>query len=261
MQTLQMERDYIKEVGKLVGQFAAPSHADVTLDTDSRVVAPDGDIIAVLLCQVVRSDLHKRAFELLKVVKDRPSHRASAMGTRSLPKSINLDGSPSPRTGVNKRVVDVSGAYEGRLGWDRSDHETKLTIENRELLFGNQSLIKQMDRLYREHLPLAYAQQARAIGRFPQCRLLETVFTSIYVGRNFRTAYHRDANNLAGARTCLFPTGNFAGGELVLPRFRIAFAFRPGDVLFFDPDQVHGNLPFTGERISMALYCGGWVAK
>ncbi len=47
----------------------------------------------------------------------------------------------------------------------------------------------------------------------------------------------------------------------MLPRFRIAIGFLPGDVLFFDPSQLHGNLQFKGERISMALYCGGWITK
>jgi hypothetical protein len=91
--------------------------------------------------------------------------------------------------------------------------------------------------------------------------LAKSVFTTVYVAKNFRTAYHRDAGNLRGVMTCLLPMGEFSGGALVLPRFRIAFAFKPGDVLFFNPQELHGNLPFKGERLSAALYCGGWVTK
>ena len=54
--------------------------------------------------------------------------------------------------------------------------------------------------------------------------------------------------------------GDFSGGELVLPRFRIAFALRPGDLLIFDAEEVHGNLPIIGERVSLALYCGRWIS-
>jgi hypothetical protein len=43
---------------------------------------------------------------------------------------------------------------------------------------------------------------------------------------------------------------------------RIAFAFKPGDLLFFDSRQhLHGNLPFTGERLSAIYYCAGLIAK
>jgi hypothetical protein len=55
--------------------------------------------------------------------------------------------------------------------------------------------------------------------------------------------------------------GDFDGAELELPRFRLAVAFKPGDLLIFNPGELHGNLPFKGERISMALNCGGWIAK
>ena len=44
--------------------------------------------------------------------------------------------------------------------------------------------------------------------------------------------------------------GGFTGGELVFPRWRIMIAFKPGDLLLFDPQQLHGNLPFEGERLS-----------
>jgi len=147
------------------------------------------------------------------------------------------------------------------LGWDRPGHETALTVRRREMLLGNEQLIKLADQLYKQHLPAFYAKQWVTVAKVPRYRLSNTVFTTIYVARNFRTAYHRDRNNLAGVMTCLMPMGSFEGGALVLPRFRIAIAFRPGDVLFFDPNQFHGNLPFKGERVSIALYCGGWVTS
>jgi hypothetical protein len=60
--------------------------------------------------------------------------------------------------------------------------------------------------------------------------------------------------------TALVPMGEFTDGGLVLPRYRIAIAFKPGDLLLFDPQEVHGNLPFTGKRLSLALYCARCIA-
>jgi hypothetical protein len=46
-----------------------------------------------------------------------------------------------------------------------------------------------------------------------------------------------------------------------LPRWRIAFALQPGDLLLFDPQQLHGNLPFKGRRLSAAFFCARRIAK
>ncbi len=60
--------------------------------------------------------------------------------------------------------------------------------------------------------------------------------------------------------TAILPMGKFSGGELVLARWRVAIAYKPGDLLFFDPQCLHGNLPFKGERLSAAFYCAGKIA-
>lgn len=129
------------------------------------------------------------------------------------------------------------------------------------MLEGNQRLINLVDDLYRKHARLFYAKQKSEVERAPQWRLWKTTFTTIYLAKNFRTAYHRDTGNLLGVFTALMPMGKFAGGELVLPRWRVAIAFKPGDLLLFDPQQLHGNLPFEGERLSAAFYCERRIAE
>jgi hypothetical protein len=124
------------------------------------------------------------------------------------------------------------------------------------MLKGNERLIKLVDELYKLYAPAPYERQRTEIEEVPQWRLWDTVFSTIYLARNFRTAYHFDSGNLKGVMTALMPMGNFTGGELVLPRWRLSIAFKPGDILFFDsPAILHGNLPFTGHRLSAAYYC------
>ena|ERR1700674_384588 len=55
-------------------------------------------------------------------------------------------------------------------------------------------------------------------------------------------------------KPCLLvrPTEGFNGAS--------AFAFTPGDLLLFDPQQLHGNLPFEGERLSAIFYCERRIA-
>jgi len=261
MKTICLKHDYEKAAARLRGKFPDPSHADQTIDEDTRMIARDGRITAVLLCGVVPLELHLRAYELLKTVSGFPSNRVTAMGTRSLPRSIGLDGTPSPRSGVNVRVLKASPARQGIVGWDRHGHETPLTLKHREMLDGNRALIELADQLYKQHLPIPYAKQrAEVEQKAARYRLWKTSFTGAYIAKNFRTAYHRDGN-LKGAMTAITPLGSFTGGALVLLRWRVAFAYKRGDLLLFDAEELHGNLPFEGERLSAAFFCGGWVAR
>jgi hypothetical protein len=129
------------------------------------------------------------------------------------------------------------------------------------MLEGNERLVKLVDQLYAQYLPTFYAKQRAEVEKVPRWTLKKTAFTTIYIAKNFRTAYHADRGNLRGVMTCLMPMGKFSGGELVLARWRVAVAFKPGDLLLFDPQQFHGNLPIVGERVSAAFYCARHIAK
>jgi hypothetical protein len=82
----------------------------------------------------------------------------------------------------------------------------------------------------------------------------------VYIIAGLRCAYHADDANLPGVLSAITPMGEFTGGEIVLARWRIAIAFKPGDLLLFDPQQLHGNLPVVGERLSAIFYCARRIA-
>jgi Oxygenase domain of the 2OGFeDO superfamily len=265
MRTLWLKHDYKKAATKLKGKHPAASHADQTIDEDTKVIVPEGRIIAVLLCKAIAPELYRLAYELWKLVDDPLSNRATAVGTLSLARSTNKDGTPSPRSGVNVRLLDILEARQGILGFldatpDQPCRKTTLTKRCPEMLDGNQRLIERVDALYAQHVPDFYAIQRAVVEKARRWRLWHTAFTTIYLAKNFRTAYHPDSGNLRGVITALMPMGKFTGGELVLPRWRIVIAFKPGDLLLFDPQQLHGNLPIVGERLSAAFYCEGRIA-
>jgi Oxygenase domain of the 2OGFeDO superfamily len=257
MRSILLECDFETVASKLAGQFPHRSHADLMLDADAQLVSSKG-ICAVFLCGVIPPELHRLAFWLWQPVDGLLSNRATAVGTASLPRSTNRNGRTSPRSGVNERVLEVLEGRQGILGYTGKPlRQTALTIEHSEMAEGNRRLIELVDRLYKKHAPHLYAKQAAALRSAPQVRFWETAFTTIYLAKNFRTAYHRDSGNLHGVFSALMPTGKFTGGELILPRWRIGIAFKPGDLLLFDPQQIHGNLPIQGERVSAAIYCAG----
>lgn len=124
------------------------------------------------------------------------------------------------------------------------------------MLDDNREPTELADKLFKERLPQVRQKARIVIKKAPEDRgLWKIALTSVYLLKSWSSRYHKDNNNLRGVLTAITPVGNFEGAALILPRWRIAIAYKPGDLLFFDPQQVHGNLPFTGKRISAAFYC------
>jgi hypothetical protein len=263
MKTIFLKHDYREPTAKLEGQFAAPSHIDRMIGQDITLIARDGRTSAISLCNVIPPVRHKLAYELWRTVDDLPSNRGTAAGTSSLPR-IKRDGTLGRRQVVPKSVVSVlkaQGARQGTLGCfdatpDQPCHRTPLSVHHPELLNGNKPLIELVDALYKRNMRFLHAKQWAEVEKVPRWRLWNTVFSTIYIAKNFRTAYHTDSGNLPGVFSALMPMGKF-----VLPRWRIAFALKPGDLLLFDPQQLHGNLPFEGERLSAIFYCERRISK
>jgi hypothetical protein len=267
MKTLQLEHDYKDAIAGLEGQHPAPSHADQIISTDTVIIAPDGDVVATRLTQVIDPKLYEPAYEMWRTVKDLPSNRSSAIGAPSLPR-IKKDGTLSPRQGVPGNILTLleeRGVRQGQLGYvdatpDQPCHKTPLTIARPELLERNKELILRVDALSAHYLPRLYAIQRAEVEKVPRWRLWDSAFTTIYIVAMLQSAYHTDSGNLRGVMSAIMPMGNFTGGELVMPRWRIAFDFKPGDLLLFNPQMLHGNLPFTGERLSAIFYCERRIA-
>lgn len=132
--------------------------------------------------------------------------------------------------------------------------KTPFTREHPEFLARHRAFVERVSDLYKEYRPTDYTEQAAVIEKVPRFRLWQTPFSSIYIAKNWQTNFHRDGN-LPDALTALTVMGRHEGGELVIARWRIGFALRPGDLLFFDAEQLHGNLPFRGKRLSAAFIC------
>jgi hypothetical protein len=81
------------------------------------------------------------------------------------------------------------------------------------------------------------------------------LFSTVTINKNLLFPAHVDAKNESGL-ACVMAFGRFAVGDLCLPRLRLAFRLRPGDLLIADTNrEVHGNIgPIAGERISVVCY-------
>jgi hypothetical protein len=268
MKTVVLREDRKEAAMKLKGKLPAPSHADLTIAEDTVLIAPDGSIIAVLLTHCISPELWQPAYRMWRKVRDLPENRATAVGSPSLP-GLRTDGTLSGRQRVPKEVLDIlkkEGVRQGMLGYvdatpDAPCRLTSLTIRHPEWIGENMELIELAEKFYALHVPSLYAIQRAEIEKAGCCRLGPTVFSTAYINKGMRCAYHRDSGNLKGVMSALMPMGHFIGGELVFPRWRRAIAFMPGDLLLFDPQQLHGNLPFEGKRLSAIFYCERRIAE
>ena len=117
---------------------------------------------------------------------------------------------------------------------------------------------------FKDLLPWRFNNQMQAANKLDQRFLVPgTPFTTITVNKTFRTACHYDAGDLNEGLSNLLVlsnNGNYSGGYLVAPEYRIAVNVRPGDLLLINNHEVmHGNTPMVmhddeAERISLVCY-------
>jgi hypothetical protein len=123
-------------------------------------------------------------------------------------------------------------------------------------------LVRAVDRAFAEAVPDRYAAQQAIIQRTsPDFYIRGTVFTTMTVNHNWRTAQHRDAGDYApgfGVMSVL-EAGHYEGGYLVFPQYRVAVDMRTGGVCLADVHEWHGNTEIVGTpgsyvRISLVFY-------
>ena len=126
--------------------------------------------------------------------------------------------------------------------------------------------LKKLNQYFKELVPGKYAAQRAAADKLDQKFLVEdTVFTTITVNKNFRTAAHRDAGDLAtGFSNLAALTGpdekGWTGAYLTFPEFRVAVNVRPGDLLLVNNHEgIHGNSDITSpleesDRCTLVCY-------
>jgi hypothetical protein len=156
------------------------------------------------------------------------------------------------------------------MGWLRKDGRTQLTEAtwNHWIVYGIflPRLLGLASSLLKQYLPECWlGQEARAkrngekvIGYGDGDHPL---YSTVQLNKNLRFPAHADAKNEKGL-ACLMAFGRFSGGDLCLPRLRVAFRLRPGDLLFVDTNnELHGNLPIVGERISVVSFLKDFSSK
>lgn len=163
----------------------------------------------------------------------------------------------------------AKSVYSGVAGWyDRYPRipfgrATSYTRDNPEKFALSYPFLQSLDRGYRELISSRWNNQKAAIDTIdPRFVVPDTVFTTITVNKSFRTAAHRDAGDFTEgvSNLLVIGSGDYTGGYLVFPEYRIAVNVRPGDLLLVNNHEIiHGNTEIKldrpdAERISLVCY-------
>jgi len=135
-------------------------------------------------------------------------------------------------------------------------------VNNPEKWARMQPMFAKISNTFREVWPEKWEYQKGVYDQINEdFKIPGTIFTTITINHNYRTACHQDGKNLDGAVTAmvLLRHGQYEGGHLVLPKYRVAFRMDTGDVAFFNAaEEWHGNtplIPITKECSRCTLVC------
>jgi len=261
--------------GSYLGKFFDRSHYDTVVQGEStRVLRPDGSQLIVLLKDAVPLDACRVAYANLRDAAALTTNRSTAAGpveylhnkvrhSHATVRRIKKDGSVSRtnHAGVSVRS-GIVGAFDGTSARYPYCRLTSYTAQHMGRFRACGPYFSAVARAFEEGAPERYAAQMEAVAATHPAWIIEdTPWTTVTVNRNFRTAGHRDAGDLAEGFGCLtvHKRGKFTGGLLVFPAYRIAVDWEEGDVLLADVHEVHGNTEFKGtpgkfERLTCVFY-------
>jgi len=164
---------------------------------------------------------------------------------------------------ANPVISGIAGYFDRypRIPYGRATAYTEKNFEKFSLCF---PYLKKLNEQFKKHLPNRWRKQHKSSSYLDNRFLISsTVFTTLTVNHNWRTACHRDAGDLhEGFSNICGLTGpegkGWKGGEFILPEYRIAINIQPGDMLLVNNhDGIHGNDALIGDnndRMTVVAY-------
>lgn len=213
---------------------------DVRLTGPTRVTQPDGKLLCVYLPGAVRDEM-AGAYPILTTIRGLTENRGYASGTGQKFKQNNLQRAKPVMSSI-LGSFEASGFYK----YCRLTSWTATEMEKRwpELL----PLLQAIGGHFAERVPDRFANQMRHVDACSADWVIDgTPFTTITVNNTFATGVHQDKGDLDEGFSCLAVArrGDFDGGRLTFPEYRVAVDLQDGDLILMDAHAWHGNTAIT----------------
>ena len=221
------------------GKILGDEDYNLLLTGPSFVRMPDNRPLCVYLPGVLRAEVDSPG--MYEVLHSLHSNRSINRGAASGSKRIRY--THSTRSKSLPVASAAVGAMEG-TGAKSYCRLTSWTGRNLPQWRSLQPLLQEVARRQRQYVPgRAEAQQAAADATDPAWVVPGTPFTTITVNNTFATGVHTDRGDLdAGfSAIAVLRRGDYSGGRLVFPEYRVAVDLGHGDLILMDAHQWHGN--------------------
>lgn len=267
-------------VKSLLGHHARPEHFSTLVTGDAEVFKPNGERLLILRRNAIPKEHIEEAWPFMYGLRTYETrNRGNYAG---LDRDITGDPRPKVKIGTRYRAVKADGTLSNTtqavpvrsaiVGYfDRYPRmpfcrESSFSTQRPEEWGRSLPFIQSVGKLFQETVPDRYAKQFElAVKVHPAFVIPQTPFTTLTVNNTIAGAYHTDKGDYhpGFGVMAVFRKGTYSGAEIVFPAYGVATDLHHGDVIFFDPHEVHGNVPFRdgkgkeGEdwiRISMVFY-------
>ncbi len=194
--------------------------------------------------------------DMNKVYKSRPNFQVG--------RQTDFRVYPMKRDGTLGKTHYCNPVSSSIIGWTDIPKRDERSVKCRLTAFSAKQFdrysqtfpfFEEIDTVYKELAPTQYAFQ-KEFAADTTAVVGKTVFSTITVNYNWRSALHKDAGDYKGgfgAFTVI--QSSTMGGELLFPEYGVAVRVRTGDVLLFDSHLWHCNAPVMAEsRLTFVCY-------
>lgn len=267
MRTLSLQPTLTdKQLDGKVGSFLDESYYDLTISSKSHPEpcelrdATTGKLFAVWVPQSLSAEFCSQAYMSLREAAQATNNRGKASGASFLRK--RADGSTG-KTRIGNTVDSSIIGYFDRYSRMNYCRACAWNYAHPQAWAKAIPMIEQISRAFSRYAEEKYLYQASVAAQVKKDWLIgNSIFSTVTINKNFRTALHRDGLNLDNSFSAfnVLRAGNFLGGNLVFPRYRISIISDNRDLLFFMPQEPHGNTEMKSingkpfERISLVYY-------
>lgn len=253
----------------LRGQLGKEEHHPLLLRGEGDVFKPNGERLFAVRRGSFSEASIARAYAVFHSIRHRKMNNRGAFSGKARSYPVLRDGTRS-KTHEAVPVASIVMGFADR--YDRIPYcrQTAFVMENPAGWGECLGFIQEAATAFRAVVPERYEAQLQAARiTHPAYVIPETPFTTITVNNTHAGGYHKDAGDYQpgfGVMAVL-RRGAYKGCFLGFPAFGVAADLHDGDLIFFDPHEVHGNTPFYDavgpaqepekggyERISVVMY-------
>jgi hypothetical protein len=233
------------ELQAKVGKILTPEDLNLMPRGPVRVYKPDGKLLLHYLPGAFSHERMSEFYDTLHSLKSmETTNRGLASGTERYGKYEQ--GGFTYSKPVASAIV---GAFDAKPPKNYC-RLTAWTGKENEQWRGLYPLFQDIGRFFAKCVPDRYAAQMEYVGRTADDWVIEgTPFTTITVNNTYPTGVHTDKGDLdAGFSTLVvLRRGQYSGGWLTFPEYRIGVDMQDGDLLLMDAHEWHGNVTLTLE--------------